>query len=476
MASGRALHPSVPDPTPLLYLITVASVLLFFADDLSWTALLLPCIVLLPSMIYLLSSNLAAAAGVLIAASVMSRFFVEISSLKARPEHIAVGLLCCLVPFVMKRQALATVWGKADLLLLVYVGLNILSSGFTSPDPSQTLRWAIQQGIAILPYFLLRLLAADETAFRRIFHLFLWIGVVQAAYAIVCFFSNRIFSTEFGMALDQYGDIPGTYGLQLEPNLLGSYSSACLVMLLVSYFVKPTGKLLAGIGITYAAAAISLSRAAVAGAGLAVLVMLYWGKRLQIIRKDDLIRVGVTVLAISLFLSPIFVSMYVERFKTLNASDIEEDTLTGRVVTGALAVEDIVAHPLLGTGTSSFQVTLDSSLAGPEASDWIANSELRIVHDTGILGFGVFLAFLFFLYVPCWRLLKRKFHLELMALMVASLVYCVSFQATEGTLLAFCWVHLGLIGCGLTLRSAASGVEIQPQDQEHTTKAQRSRK
>jgi len=460
--TDRALNPSVPDPTPLLFLITLASVILYSTDDLSWAALLLPGIILLPSMIYLLSSNLAAAAAVLLVASAMSRFFVQISNLKARPEHIAVGLLCCLVPIVMKRRTYATAWVKADILLLVYVGLNILSSVAGSPEPAQTLRWSIQQAIAILPYFLLRILAVDETAFRRIFQLLLWVGVIQAAYAIVCFFSNWTLGTEFGMALDQYGDIPGTYGTQLEPNLLGAYSSACLVMLLFSYFIKPTGKLLAGIGITYAAAAISLSRAVVVGGALAVLVMLYCGKRLQIIRRDDLVRVGVTVLIVSLVLAPIFVSMYVERFKTLNASDIDEDTLSGRVVTGVLAFEDIAEHPMLGTGTASYQLNFDTEQEGSINGSWIANTELRVLHDTGILGACVFLAFLYFLYAPCWRLLKREFSLELMALMVASLVYCVSFQATEGTLLAFCWVHLGLIGCGLTLRLSAQGIPHAP--------------
>jgi hypothetical protein len=34
-------------------------------------------------------------------------------------------------------------------------------------------------------------------------------------------------------------------------------------------------------------------------------------------------------------------------------------------------------------------------------------------------------------------------------------VYCVAFQATEGTILAFTWVHLGLIGCAVSGFSAS---------------------
>lgn len=449
-----ALDPAVPDPTPALLLITAASVLLYFTDSLGWAGLLLPGIILLPALIYLLSSNLAIAAATLIVGTVLSRFFIPVSTLRARPEHIAVGLLCCLVPFVMKRRTTAVPWIAADFLLLLYIGLNIFSSAFASPEPAQTIRWAMQQTLAILPYFLLRIMAVDEVTFKRIFQLLLGIGVLQAAYAIVCFFSRQFFGTEFGIAPEQYGTIAGTYGVQLEPNILGSYSSACLVMLLLVYFTKPSKRVLAGIGITYAAAAISLSRAAIAGGFLAVLVLLYCGRQLQIIRKRALVAVGVTVLAVSLILAPFLVPMYVERFSTLSVTDYSEDTLVSRVTSFALAFEDIIEHPVLGTGTASFQVTFDWTQIDPDAVEggWIGNSEIRILHDTGVLGLATFIAFTLFLFIPCWKLLRREFHVELLALAVASLVYCVSFQATEGTLMAFFWVHLGLISCALALQ------------------------
>jgi hypothetical protein len=44
---------------------------------------------------------------------------------------------------------------------------------------------------------------------------------------------------------------------------------------------------------------------------------------------------------------------------------------------------------------------------------------------------------------------------ELLALMVGAGVYLLTFQATEGTVMAFCWVHLGLIGCAVAAYSRA---------------------
>lgn len=460
---NRALEAPIPDPTPVLLLITAVSILLATSESMSWMALIVPAVVLIPALIYFISSDMVAAVGTLIVATVISRFFLQVSTLRARPEHIAVGLLCCMAPFVMKRRTTPVLWGRADLLLLVYIGLTLFSSSFTSPEPSQTFKWAIQQTLVIVPYFLLRILVTEETVFQRIFQWMLWIGVAQAAYAIVCFFSRLLFGTEFGMAPEQYGTIPGTYGTQLEPNILGSYSSACLIMLLVAYFTRPNRKTLTGIGITYAAVAISLSRAAIAGCILAVLALLYCGRKLQFIRKRHLINVVVTVLAVTLVLAPILMSMYRERLSTLDTSDISEDTLSYRLISIVLAFEDIAENPVFGTGTSSFQLTFDWSKIDPDAEEggWIANSEIRILHDSGILGLGVFVSFILTLLVSCWKVLKREFHVELLALVIAGLVYCVSFQATEGTLLGFFWVHLGLIACLIAFRSGGQGREIE---------------
>jgi O-antigen ligase len=94
----------------------------------------------------------------------------------------------------------------------------------------------------------------------------------------------------------------------------------------------------------------------------------------------------------------------------------------------------------------------DYSIIDPSVeAGWIGNTEMRVLHDTGALGLGVFLLFLLALAVGARKILKRKSNPELTALLFAALVYCISYQATEGTLLAFTWIHLGLIGCALSI-------------------------
>jgi O-antigen ligase len=121
------------------------------------------------------------------------------------------------------------------------------------------------------------------------------------------------------------------------------------------------------------------------------------------------------------------------------------------------AFDEVLKHPFLGGGTSSFQLAFDWQSMGEEWENqgWIGNTEMRVLHDTGIVGLGLFTAFLVLLYRQSRKVLKAESNPELVALLISALVYCVSFQATEGTLLAFPWVNLGLIGCAISIRFAS---------------------
>ena len=131
---------------------------------------------------------------------------------------------------------------------------------------------------------------------------------------------------------------------------------------------------------------------------------------------------------------------------------VDPNTLT-RIVQVSSAFEEVLKHPMLGGGTSSFQLAFDWQSLGEDWEDqgWIGNTEMRVLHDTGIVGLVIFFAFLMSLYRQSRKVLKLESNPELVALLVSALVYCISFQATEGTLLAFSWVHLGFIGCAISI-------------------------
>jgi hypothetical protein len=414
--------------------------------------LLLAALVLVVVSVSVFATRPSFAVTVLIAAVAMPRLFVQVSALKARPEHLACGLLLLALPFWLKQRTEPMHWFAPDYILAAYLGVHLFSSLVMSTAPSQTIKWAAQQIIVVAAYFLLRVLVADRAAFHRAFNIALITGAVEAAYAILCFYSNLLFGTEFGMEIGQYGSIPGTYGTQFEANILGSFSGACCAMMLAMYLQEKKRRFLVGFAVTFAAMAISLSRGALAGGLLALLVVVV--RRRKSFDRHKTGRLALAMLGITIVVAPAVLGLWSERLSTVEIADISaDDTTRDRLITVGLAYEGIVEHPLLGNGTSSFQLQFSSADFGSDddTPGWIANTEARVLYDTGVIGFGIFVAFFVSLGVGVKRLLKKAPHPELEALVMALAVYLVSFQFTEGTLLAFTWVHLGLIAAGLAV-------------------------
>lgn len=425
----------------------------------------------LPFALYWLAKSPQVAIVVLLAASAVPRIFIEIGGLKARPEHIISGLMICVIPFLWKKREQPVQWILPDYFVLAYIALIFFSSLFMSVDPSQTGKWAIQQVLAILPYFFLRILITDRERFRWAFRALLVVGSITCVYAIIAFYAYILFHTTFGVEVDQYGmesgNIAATYGLQFEANILGAYGAALAVMMLVMYLhERRRGFLIGSVFCGLVTMAVSLSRAALGAAGLVFVLAVLIGWKRGMLNRKLMWNVGIACLGALLAVGPFVLSHYTERFSTVDISDPTADpnTLT-RAVQTISAIDEIGKHPLFGGGTSSFQLAFDWQNLGTgwEDQGWIGNTELRVLHDTGAVGLIVFLVFLFLLAYQSWKMLKREFSAELLALLLSGVVYCITFQATEGTLLAFPWVQLGLIGCAMSMMGRQEEREKLPQ-------------
>ena len=451
---------SIPNPTALLFLIT-ATALLLWPDAPGVTAFLIVAAVAVPIAAFWVSYSAVGAIVALIIGSAVPRLFVEVGGLKARPEHVICGMLCISILFLRKKRNQPIQWIWPDYLLMAYAALNLFSSLFMSIEPRQTIKWALQQVLIILAYYFLRVLIQDRAGLRKAFMALLAVGAATVAYGIICFYSNLLFGTEFGMTIGQYGDTPAPYGLQYEANLLGSYSGALCVMMLVMYLYDHRRRFLVGFTLALAGMAISLSRGALGATfiGLSAVAILSLKKKLLTWRLLRNIAQG--TLCALLVVLPAVVPQYTERFNTMDIGEpaVDPNTLT-RMVQVSSALDEVLKHPFLGGGTSSFQLAFDWQSLGEDWEDqgWIGNTEMRVLHDTGIVGLAVFVAFLVVLYRQSRKVLKSGSNPELVALLASALVYCISFQATEGTLLAFAWVHLGLIGCAISIFFASEKV------------------
>ncbi len=454
---------SIPDPTPLLILVPAIAILLW-PDAFGTTALVLAGAIFVPLAVYWFTQNTMAAVIALVVASAIPRLYVEVAGLKARPEHIIGGLLFCTMPFLWKKRQQPVHWMVVDYLLVAYIAINIISSVFMSVEPSQTIKWAMQQALVILPYFFLRVLISDRAEFQRAFRVLLLVGAASAGYAIFCFCSNLAFGTELGVDVDQYKGIPATYGLQYEGNILAAYCGALSVMMLTMYLMKRRRGFLIGYALFgMIGMAISLSRAALAATAISVSLVLIWGFWRKLLDTRMVFKIAVTTLATAVVLTPALLPFYTDRFSTVDVADVSQDPNTAlRLVQVAAATDNILAHPILGNGTASFQLTFNWDELGIDdwaGGAWLSNTETRVLHDTGILGLGVFMAFLVSLVRRSWKALKHEYNPELLALLFSAVVYLFTFQITEGTLLAFSWVHLGLIGCAVSF--------VSHQDQEN---------
>jgi hypothetical protein len=453
--SSRA---SVPNPTPLLFVMAAIVAWYKWGDDggpISAAAASLVVAIVAASVVYVLSMRPVLAVIALVAAGTMARLYVEIFGMKARPEHFAIVLVCLAVPFWPREQWRRPRWILPDLLLALYMASNLVSSLVMSIAPSKTLTWAAQQVLVILPYFLLRFFCTNRERFRKAFMILLAVGAAQAAIGVFCFFSNLVFGSEFGMEMGQYGTIPGTYGFEYEANILGAISAAAFVMMLVTYLQEHRRILLWGIAITYAGMLIALSRAAIVAAFIALGLLIAISIRTKLLDGPAAKALAKTLLLANMLLLPVVAPLYQERFSTLEVSDVSSDGDTAvRVITLVSASDGIMSHPMMGNGTSSFQLLVSNQEIGFSDLDggtWIGNTEMRVLHDTGILGLTVFLCFLGSLALRARKILQRELRLELLALLTACAVYALTFQATEGTLLEFFWVHVGLLGCAVSI-------------------------
>jgi hypothetical protein len=124
------------------------------------------------------------------------------------------------------------------------------------------------------------------------------------------------------------------------------------------------------------------------------------------------------------------------------------------------SIEGWLARPILGWGSGSFPLVYPPP---PDGGYWIANFELHVLFDTGIVGLLILAAGLGAAFLRGARVLilpGRKWsttHFALFGLLLAGLGMLAAFQITDGSWLGFTWVYLALYVAAT--RVAAAGPE-----------------
>lgn len=390
---------------------------------------------------------------VLIGLSAMPRFFLELFGWKARPEHFAVVIVSLTAGIWLLRSNRRIRLQSPDYWIIAYLAISYVSSAFGSSSPSQTLRWALLNNLAVLPYFLIRLLVPDKETFRKAFRILLAVGIAESTYGILCYLSHQVFRTTVGMELGQYmSDIAAPYGSLFEANLFGAYTGCTAILALAMYLV---GERRLGYLICFFAASLasvfSFSRAALAALVVAAAWVCWQARHAREGHRNRAATLVPAVGLILLIVVPAVGGVLQERFAGLfNQGRLGQESAIGRLIEAQEALQEFSEHRLIGTGIASLQLSFDWGKYVPEWSggtSWVGNVTVRILHDTGLLGMTAFLGFLGSL---GWKIrlgLRGRSSQTpmLVALSAGALLYAISFQATDATLSAFPWVHLGFL-------------------------------
>lgn len=444
----------------LLAVETLVLVWLFATEDLGQLGLLILVIAAILGTVAMVFRDWPIGCVVILAiGAAMSRWNATFFGLHVRLEYVAtsVAILAILVQLSRGLIELNFRLRHFDYWLLAYVGMNYFSSVVTSPEPRMTLRWATLNALVVTPYFLIRLLVRNDQRVWLALQGLLCVGVAEAVYGTLASVSNHIWGTTWGVEVGQYGSIPGTFGTLYEANLFGSYSACTALMFLALFLLsKESRRFWYGLGgmLCMIGAFFSLARSVLLALPIPISALLWISARKGQFRLRRLLPAAIGASVVFLALSPFVLEYVSTRFSTLGADNAAADSSTfGRLVQMSAALDDVKEHPVFGTGTSSFQLLFKMSDVMPvnyedEDVGWISNSPLRVLHDTGIVGLAVFLVFLGTLLRASYQALAvaaRSTKISIVALSAGLLLYAITFQVSEATLLTFPWIHLGLL-------------------------------
>ena len=402
----------------------------------------------------------------LIAGSV-PRWIIPIGSWNAKPEHFvaaACGLTLLVRTFTQKHEWKA--FGRVEWLLLAFLAMNFFSSAVASPEPSSTLRWALLLTLAVSPLFLICQVVGTPEQLDKAVLLWLWVGALAALFGILCFISHLLFRTSFGVTFFGYLDfIPGVHGSLWEPNIFGSYCS-CFAVMFLFYFldgVQKNGWYLAGFLLTTVGGMLSLARQGwICLISVGSLVLLLHLRRSKIRLKHLVPIVGSVLLAFVVGVT-VMVDLS-ERMASLTVETAEEDpTVLRRLGLVGLAMDDIQEHPLIGLGTSSFQLMYvaetDASYTGVDKA-WLGSLFFEEMHDTGLIGMILFLWVIVDLGRRAWRVLatpgRSSGRTAVGALSAGVLVMLIAYQITDASTLALTWIQFGLMAAALRIAESRS--------------------
>ncbi|MEP7002116.1 MAG: O-antigen ligase family protein [bacterium] len=360
---------------------------------------------------------------------------------------------------------------KTSWILMVLLAINIMSSALNSPVPTYSVLQCLNLAATWIIYVVLINYLDNPRELEEFLRYALCGAIVASIIGIAAFFlalsGMHVGGAEVSQSAAQ--DLTtayGAYGTMVEPNILGSFSAAYLV-LAVAMLVARTREheslvsdalLRWVVALTAVSLVITFTRAAWLGAIVGFACLLALGDVNLRARfrsgRVALVVVSVVVVVGALLLLPGNVGTLF-RFKVMNLINPASQTAIVRLFTYVLAFEHIVQHPAIGSGTFSFAALAAQGADFRQFENWrhlwIGNHLLLALHDTGVLGLGVWIALLATIIARPLRLLRTmasrsgEYAGRVLGLVAAIASLLIAFLSTTGFSLGYSWLIVGML-------------------------------
>ncbi|OGD27726.1 MAG: hypothetical protein A2Y56_15845 [Candidatus Aminicenantes bacterium RBG_13_63_10] len=423
----------------------------------------------------------------LLASTFFSRIYWEVAGFTVRLEQLTSGLLFVFLALeVLRKRMKPRLDWRSGLMAGLFL-MMVLSSLFASPFPSVSLQKTLVYFPYVLGFLALAVFLEAKDRWLKAWDLFYGAGAAALAISLIGFILF-LFGINLGMVRVEWGSL-WLRGTMVIPNILGSTAVVIFIIALVRSIWKRNetqGNRLDWIVLAIATSCvmISFTRSAWIGSALGIIAVIALTVkktspgRLALALAIIAATVGLTYLATTR-IKPRFGDMpasaslgefgekemdkywvreetdeveYAGKLKDLIGPDASREkpeegrpenqhlsTIRHRWQIQKIALNDWRLSPLLGRGTDTLILVNDNK---PEF--YISSSCLTILHDWGILGAGLFAAFVLMTLGTLWKGLRRSEDASRQAafssLIVILVVWLLMDQVATTIQLSIFWV------------------------------------
>jgi O-antigen ligase len=411
---------------------------------------------------------------------VLNGLAIPIAGVSLRLDQVAACLL--VIPLAAstligarRLRVDSTMWWLAAILVV-----NVFATLVNSPVRSYSLMQCANLASAWVIYSLIvnaldTREAADAFVRRVLWAAIAGCGIAVGAFAVASAGVDVGGAEVSATAATRLTEAYGAYGVMGEPNLLGSFAAAYLVLAATLLALAPHASSSANrlarwtVAISGVALVLSFTRAAWLGAlfGFALAGVFKW----RAVARATRVRRFVTPLAtaaavIVLLLVVPGAAGTLFRFKIANLVNLQSQTAVIRGITYAMALDQTAAHPWIGWGTFTFAPLTAQGADFQQFENWknlwIGNYLLLALHDTGIIGLTLWCGLIWSIVARGVRAVRASANSLLagaaedgrraIALTTAVTSLLIPFLTTSGFSLGYPWLLIGLLGahCALT--------------------------